>query len=105
MRRSLAVAGVALAVAAVFLGPLRRRPVRQLPAGVVELHSEIAVDAGCELRGAPTGTVLHLAADFAGRAAIVVRGDNVVLRAFSIDGNRAALEIRAGLPPSNTPFA
>jgi hypothetical protein len=105
LRRSLAVAGVALAAAVLFFGPLRRRPVRRLPAGVVELHSEIDVDAGCELRGSPSGTVLRLAPDFAGRAAIVVRGDNVILRDFSIDGNRAALEARAGLPPSNTPFA
>ena len=105
MRRSLAAAAVAIAVAALFLGPLRRRPFRQLPAGVIELHSEIAVDADSELRGAPSGTVLHLAPDFNGRAAIVVRGDNVTLRDFSIDGNRAALEIRAGLPPSNTSFA
>ena len=76
-----------------------------LPAGVVELHSEIAVDAGCELRGAPSGTVLHLAPDFRGRAAIVVRCDNVSLRDFTIDGNRAALEIHAGLPPSDAAFA
>jgi len=105
LRRSLAAAGVALAVAALFLAPLRRHSVRQLPAGVIEVHSEIAVDAGSELRGAPSGTVLHLAADFAGRAAIVVRGDNVTLRNFTIDGNRAGLETRAGLPASDTSFA
>jgi len=105
LRRSLAAAGVALAVAALFLAPPRRHSVRQLPAGVIEVHSEIAVDAGSELRGAPSGTVLHLAADFAGRAAIVVRGDNVTLRNFTIDGNRAGLETRAGLPASDTSFA
>ena len=105
MRRSLAAAGVAIAVAALFLAPLRRRPVRQLPAGVIEIHSEIAVDADSELRGAPTGTVLDLAPDFSGRAAIVVRGDNVTLRDFTIDGNRDALETRDGLPPSDTSFA
>jgi hypothetical protein len=105
LRRSLAAAGVSLAVVVLFLGPLRHPPVRQLPAGVIEVHSEIAVDADSELRGAPSGTVLHLAADFAGRAAIVVRGDNVTLRNFTIDGNRAALETRAGLPPYDTSFA
>ncbi len=105
MRRWLAAAAIAIAVAVLFLGPLRRRPVRQLPAGVIELHSEMAVDADSELRGAPSGTVLHLAADFAGRAAIVVRGDKVTLRDFTIDGNRAALETRGGLPPYNTLFA
>ena len=104
MRRSLA-AGAALATAVFALASLHRHPVRQLPAGVIELHSEIAVDADSELRGAPSGTLLHLAPDFAGRAAVVVRGDNVTLRDFSIDGNRAALETRAGLPPSDTAFA
>jgi len=105
LRRSLAAAGAVVAVVLLLFAPLRRHPVRQLPAGVVEVHSEIAIDAGCELRGAPSGTVLHLAADFAGRAAVVVRGDNVALRDFTIDGNRAVLETRAGLPPYNTPFA
>jgi len=105
--RSFAAATTAVALVVLFLlfAPLRRHPVRQLPAGVVEVHSEIAVDAGCELRGAPSGTVLHLAADFTGRAAIVVRGDQVTLRDFTIDGNRAALETRSGLPPYNMRFA
>jgi len=98
-------AGVAMAAAVLFLGRPHGRFVRRLPAGMVEVHSEIAVDAGCDLRGDPSGTVLHLAADFAGRAAIVVHGDNVALRDFTIDGNRAALENRAGLPPYDTPFA
>jgi len=105
LRRALAAVAAVVIAAALFLAPLRRHPVRQLPAGVVEVHSEIAVDAGCELRGAPSGTVLHLAPDFAGRAAVVVRGDNVMLRNFTIDGNRAVLETRAGLPPSDTSFA
>jgi hypothetical protein len=105
LRRALAAAGVAFAVAVLWLAPLRRHRVLQLPAGVVELHAGIAVDADTELRGASSGTVLHLAADFAGRAAVVVRGDNVTLRDFTIDGNRAALETRTGLPPSNVPFA
>ncbi|HEY1221394.1 MAG: right-handed parallel beta-helix repeat-containing protein [Bryobacteraceae bacterium] len=105
MRRSITAAGAAFAVAVPLLGPLPHHPVRQLPAGVIELHSEMVVDADSELRGAPSGTVLHLAPDFAGRAAIVVGGDHVALRDFTIDGNRAALETRAGLPPSDTSFA
>ena len=105
MPRSLAVAALAVALAALFLASPRRRPVRQLPAGAIELHSPIIVAADSELRGAPSGTVLHLAPDFTGRAAVVVRGDNVTLRDFTIDGNRAALQSRAGLPPSNIPFA
>ncbi len=59
--------------------------------------------ASCAAR--PPAPCSHLAPDFDGRAAIVVRGDNVTLRDFTIDGNRAALETRAGLPPYNTPFA
>lgn len=105
MRRSFAVAAVATAVIVLLLGLPRRRSVRLLPAGVVEVHAEIVVDADSELRGSPYGTVLHLAPDFAGRAAVVVRGDNVTLRNFTIDGNRAALETRAGLPPYDIPFA
>jgi len=105
LRRSITAAGAAFAVAVPLLGPLPHHPVRQLPAGVIELHSEMVVDADSELRGAPSGTVLHLAPDFAGRAAIVVGGDHVALRDFTIDGNRAALETRAGLPPSDTSFA
>ena len=105
MRRPLVVAALAVAAAALFLAVPRRPAVRLFPAGVIELHAALAVDADSELRGAPSGTVLHLAPDFAGRAAVVVRGDNVTLRDFVIDGNRAALETRAGLPPSNVPFA
>jgi len=103
--RPLAAAAIVLAVAVCFLAAPRHRSVRQLPAGVMELHSEIAVEANTELRGAPSGSVLHLAPDFTGRAAVVVRGDGVTLRDFSVDGNRAALETRTSLPPSNTPFA
>jgi hypothetical protein len=105
LRLPLVAAALALAVAVWSLAAPRRHSVRQLPAGAIQLHSEIAVDADSELRGAPSGTVLHLAADFTGRAAIVVRGDRVTLRDFTVDGNRAALETRAGLPGSNTPFA
>jgi hypothetical protein len=95
---------LSVAGAAFLLGPSPRRIV-QLPAGVMEVRSEMAVDSGTELRGSPAGTVLRLAPGFAGRAAIVVRGSGVALRDFTIDGNRDALEVRAGLPPYNRPFA
>jgi hypothetical protein len=49
--------------------------------------------------------VLRLAADFKGPAAVVVFGDGVELSGLTIDGNREALEVRAGLPPWNVPFA
>jgi hypothetical protein len=70
-----------------------------LPAGVVMLHRPIYVSG--ELRGARTGTVLRMAPDFQGRAAIVVDGP-ADLYDFTIEGNG---EIQAELPPWNLPFA
>jgi len=87
------------------LPPVPRQKILVLPAGVTEVHSEIVVEAGTEVRGAASGTVLHVAPGFSGRAVIVVRGDGVRLRDFTIDGNRAAVETRSGLPPSDVPFA
>lgn len=54
-----------------------------------------------EVLGDPAGTVLRMAPDFQGRAAIVVVGA-ARLHDFSIEGNG---EIRAELPPWNVPFA
>jgi hypothetical protein len=98
-------AAVGLIAAAVFVAG--RRPAKEivLSAGVTEVHSEMTIDAGTEVRGIPGRTVLRAAPDFRGRAILVVRGDGVRLRDFAIDGNREALEVRAGLPPSDTPFA
>jgi len=79
--------------------------VLQLAPGVVEVHSEVLIAPGTEVRGAATGTVIRFAADFKGRAAFVVAGSGVLLHDFTIDGNRDALERRTGLPPSNLPFA
>jgi len=81
--------------------------VLNLPAGVVELHSELTVDGPARVEGS-TGTVLHAADDFHGRALIVVHGRDVTLSGFAIDGNRQALAkttAPAGLPPSNVAFA
>jgi len=77
----------------------------ELRAGVIELHREMVVASGTELRGAPAGTVLHAADDFDGRALLVVDGAGVTLRGFTIDGNRGRLERRAGRPPSDKPFS
>lgn len=96
---------VAVAAVALLAGAGSGRRVVQLPPGTVEVHAEIAVDGNTELHGAPSGTVLHVAPDFAGRAVIVVNGGNVLLRDFAVDGNRNSIEARAGLPPSDTPFA
>ena len=58
-----------------------------------------------KLRGAASGSVLRAAADFHGRALIVVRGNHVLLRDFTVDGNREKLESRLGLPAYDVPFA
>ncbi len=87
-------------LAVIFLAAPQAVPqVTVLPAGVVELHREMTVSG--EVRGAPSGTVLRMAPDFHGRAAIVVTGA-ARLHDFSIEGNG---ELRAGLPPWNVPFA
>jgi hypothetical protein len=102
-----ALAAVLLTVAAGFLiapFPPRGKFV-QLAPGTVEIHSEMVLKDGAELRGAASGSVLRAAADFRGRALIVVRGNHVVLRDFTVDGNREKLESRLGLPAYNVPFA
>lgn len=105
MARGLLPALVVVALAAVALSRAPHRRTVHLPAGVIELHSEMPVDGGTELCGAPSGTTLHLAPDFAGRAAIVVKSSGVTLRDFSVDGNRERLDKPAGLAPYDTPFA
>jgi hypothetical protein len=100
------VAGaVALAAVALLLSIRPARRVVQLPAGVVELHTEMQVDGGTDVRGAPTGTLLRAASDFHGRALIVVRGSGVSLQDFALDGNRQALDAHQGLPPYDRSFA
>jgi Right handed beta helix region len=103
--RKAAVAALLIAVAA---WVAVRRPAgkfRTFPAGITEVHSEIAIEADSEVSGAPEGTVLRAAADFSGRALLVVKGDGVRIRDLAIDGNREALEVRAGLPGYDTPFS
>lgn len=81
----------------------------ELPPGQIEISAEIALPQGArgvEIRGAPEGTTLRASAGFRGRAVLVCRGGaRVRLAGFAIDGNRAALEVRSGLPPHDTPFA
>jgi hypothetical protein len=95
-----------LAIAAVYLvwSAPRGRFV-QLAPGTVEVHAEMVLEDGAEVRGAASGTVLRAAADFHGRALIVVRGNHVLLRDFAVDGNREKLEARTGLPGYDVPFA
>jgi hypothetical protein len=95
----------ALFLVALSCSKAEHRRVTYLPAGTVELHQPISVAGATELRGARQGTTVHMAADFRGAAAIVIRGNNVLLHDFSIDGNRSVLEVRQGLPPYDRSFA
>lgn len=100
------LAAALLAALAVVLSlPAPGPRVVELPAGTIELHRELLVMNGTELRGAPSGTVLRAASDFDGRALLVVHGAGVTLRGFTLDGNRDQLERRTGLPPSDKPFS
>jgi hypothetical protein len=103
--RAAAALAASLVAALLVVWPGPARHIVELPPGTVELRSPIVVAAGTELRGAPAGTVLHMAGAFAGSAAVIVGGDDVTLQDFAVDGNRAAIEVRAELPPSNIPFA
>jgi len=94
-----------LVLLAILLSRPPHHPIRTLPAGITELHSEMVLDSGTELRGARAGSTLRAATDFSGRALIVVAADGVRLRDFTIDGNRKVLETRSELPPSDVPFA
>jgi hypothetical protein len=77
----------------------------ELPAGTIQLHYEMLVRDGTEVRGAASGTVLRAADDFDGRAMLVVHGAGVTLRNIELDGNRDKLERPTGLPPSDKPFS
>lgn len=102
----LILAAAALAALAVLLIP--RAPatrVIRLAPGTVELTAPMEITgSGFQVRGA--GTVLRAAPGFNGPALLVCRGcSQAHFSGFTIDGNRAALEIRQGLPPSNITFA
>ena len=101
----LLAATVLVALAVVLILPAPGGRVVELPAGVVEMHREMLVAGGTELRGSPSGTVLRAAPDFDGRALLVVDGAGVTLRNLTLDGNRDKLEARTGLPPSDRPFS
>ncbi len=80
----------------------------QLPGGIIEISSELVVPEGAHdlvLAGSQSGSAIRASASFHGSALVRVKSaTNVRLEGFSIDGNRAALEKPAGLPPSNVPF-
>src|SRR5436190_23075597 len=72
----------------------------RLPAGVVEIHSELALPSGAhdvEISG--SGSTLRAASDFRGRAIFTCAScARIRFRDFTIDGNRDAIERRSGLP-------
>lgn len=78
----------------------------RLPAGIIEIHAELALPDGArdvEIMGA--GSILRAASDFHGRAIFTSKsGARIRFRDFTIDGNRDAIERRAGLPGYDTPF-
>ena len=113
MRRAVFAAGVARAVAlAVVLALTQtgcsRAPqyrVIPLPEGIMDIREPLTVDANTDVRGSPRGSAIRMAQGFTGSAAIVIRGDRVRLRNFTILGNREQLEVRSGLPPYDRRFA
>ena len=81
----------------------------ELPAGVMDLSMELLIGARAhdlEVRGAPSGTTLRASSRFRGRALILCdSASRIRFDAFTIDGNRTALEHPSGLPPFNRSFA
>jgi hypothetical protein len=96
---------VLVALAVLLLLRVPGRHLVQLAPGVVQVHHELLVPDGAQLRGAPSGTVLRAAGDFDGRAILVVDGAGVTIRNLTLDGNRGRIEQRTGLPPSDKPFS
>lgn len=80
----------------------------RLPDGELLLHTGLVIPSGArdlEIVGGPS-TVLKAANDFQSPALILCDGcRGLKLRSFRIDGNRAAIEKPAGLPPSNSTFS
>ncbi len=80
----------------------------QLDPGIVEISREIRVPDDAvdfEIVGSPAGSTLRASADFRGQALVVARRPvRLILRNFSIDGNRKALARPLGLPPYDVPF-
>ena len=83
-----------------------RRPVVALAPGIVEFDAEMSVPGMAVVEGHSTGSTVRASDRFRGRALFVTSGSTgVTFRNFTIDGNRAVLEQRTGLPDSITPFS
>ena len=81
----------------------------QLPAGTIELHAPLEFAPGAHdltVEGDRSDSVLRMAPDFQGAAAILGKGvSNAKLSGFKIVGNRAARSTAKYLPPSDVTFA
>jgi hypothetical protein len=81
----------------------------ELPAGTIEILSEIEIPPGAhdlEIRGAASGTTLRASDHFRGRAMFrCERANRLRFANFTIDGNRDVLERPRGLPGFSTAFA
>lgn len=103
MKRIIGAAALTIAIAALVMGPRPHHQVIQLRPGVVRLHFEMIVGGDTEIAGAPGGTTLRRAPDFIGRGLITIRGANVWLHDFAMDGDRDGVEMPSSLP--DLPFA
>jgi Right handed beta helix region len=79
----------------------------RLPAGKIEISSELKLPAGAhDLTIIGDGTTLRASAKFTGRAILSCSGcRNITLRGFAIDGNRNTLEKPLPLAPTDVPFS
>jgi hypothetical protein len=105
VRRQVFAACMALAVMLAGCGRAPQYRLIPLPAGIMDIREPLTVDADTELRGSVRGSAIRMAQGFAGSAAIIIRGNRVRLRNFTILGNRDQLEVRSGLPPYDRAFA
>ncbi len=105
----LLIVGLAFAFTAFCARLEKETGVITLPAGIVNVSSPFEISANAhdlEIRGAPSGTTLHAAADFQGAAIFIAHsGQNLKFTGFTIDGNRDVIARPASLPPSDVPFA
>lgn len=103
--RLIAALAASATAAVLLLRPAPETRVMRLGPGTVEIAAPIEITGSrVEVRG--EGTVLRAAPHFRGAALLVCRGcSHVRFSGLRIDGNRAALETRQGLPPSNVTFA
>ena len=80
----------------------------RLAPGVIEISEPIEIPNGAqelEIIGDPSGTTLRVSPQFAGKAVLVFRSaSRITLSGFSIEGHRASVDERLGLPPSNVTF-